>query len=72
MHRFAPVIECESARWGDCASAAAYRADTWTAAGVTRSGWNANVALTRANFFTQRPALMRGFLTTAGLYVPPP
>jgi hypothetical protein len=54
--RFAPVVECESARWGDCTAPMAYRADTFTPPGSTtpQSGWNANIARTRDTFLTQR------------------
>jgi hypothetical protein len=72
--RFAPVVECESARWGDCTAPMAYRADTFTPPGSTtpQSGWNANIARTRDTFLTQRQAHMLNFLRDQNLYLPAP
>ena len=72
--RFAPVVECESARWGDCTAPMAYRADTFTPPGSTtpQSGWNANIARTRDTFLAQRQALMLNFLGDQNLYPPAP
>ena len=71
--RFAPVIECESARWGDCAAAAAYRADSFTPPGGSlQRGWNENTSQSRNTFLSNRAALMLTWLRAANLYPPAP
>ena len=71
--RFSPVIESESARWGDCAAAASYRADSFTPPGGSlQPGWNANIAQTRNTFLANRAALMLTWLRAANLYPPAP